>query len=153
MEKISAYKKCAGFVMAILMGLHIFSGLRLFCPGAFLPTLLAIGIEVGAVVGIAPGQDGVEIAAGVAEAQSGASKCCCKKQKQCPVIPRAAITSNPTQRFNDIQRQFTSECCHSLVAHVTAYSFVTGSGPPVTELAFAFSSPLSPFSRNCALLI
>ena len=40
--------------MAILMGLHIFSGLRLFCPGALLAQLRTLGIGVGTLSSIAP---------------------------------------------------------------------------------------------------
>ena len=103
--------------MAIMMGLHIFSGLRLFCPGALLPPLRAFGADASALSSIAPGQDSEEIAA-ADEGRKGPSKCGCKKQKQCPVIPRAAFTSNPTQRFNEVQRQFKSVCCYSLVSDV-----------------------------------
>ncbi len=153
MEKISAYRKCVGIVMAILMGLHIFSGLRLFCPGALIPPLLALGLDISAVESIAPEQNRGEISTGRSDSRGGASKCCCKKQTQCPISPRAAIASNPNQRFNDVQRQFKSECCRSLVSHVTYYSFVTGSGPPLTELASTFLSPFTPLSLSCVLLI
>lgn len=154
MKKIGAYRKWAGLVMAILMGLHVFSGLRLFCPRALLPPVLALVIDVGALARVAPEHNSGEIAAGGAESRSGASKCCCKKQKKCPVIPRAAIASNPTQRFNDVQRQFKSKCCHSLVSHVADYRLVTRSDPPLIELVSCTSLYSStPRALTCVLLI
>ena len=153
MRKIGAHRKWAGLVMAILMGLHIFSGLRLFCPGALLPPLRALGIDVGALAGITPEHNSGEVAA-ADESGKDASKCNCKKQKKCPVIPRAAITSNPTQRFNEVQRQFKSVCCYSLVSDVTDYRFVTGSGPPLMQLApYTSSHSSTPLSFTCVLLI
>lgn len=154
MKKIGAYRKWAGLVMAIMMGLHIFSGFRLLCPGALLPPLRAFGVDASALSSIAPEHNSGEIAAASAESRKGASKCNCKKQAKCPVIPRAAITSNPTQRFNDVQRQFKSERCHSLVSHVADYRLVTGSGPPLTELASCKSLYSStPLALTCVLLI
>lgn len=147
MKKIGAYRKWAGIVMAIVMSFHIFSGLRLFCPGAVLEPLRAVGIDVGALSRIAAGHDSGKIAVAGAKSRSDTSKCNCKKK--CPVIPRALITSNPTQRFNEVQRQFKSVCCYSLVSDVTDYRFVTGSGPPLSELAHS-STPLS---LTCVLLI
>jgi hypothetical protein len=152
MKKIGAYRKWAGIVMAIVMSFHIFSGLRLFCPGAFLEPLRAVGIDIGALSRIAPGQDSGKIAAAGAESRSDTSKCNCKKK--CPVIPSAVITSNPTQRFNEVQRQLKSVSCHSLVSHVTDYGLGTGSGPPPIELASCKSLYSStPLSFTCVLLI
>jgi hypothetical protein len=152
-KKIGVYRKWAGLVMAILMGLHIFSGLRLFCPGAPLPSLRAFGADASALSSIASGQDSEQIAA-ADDGPKGPSKCGCKKQKQCPVIPRAAFTSNPTQRFNEVQRQFKSVCCYSIVSDVTDYRFVTGSGPPLSELAQRTSLYSSTsLSFTCVLLI
>ena len=126
MKKIGAYRKWAGLLMAILMGLHIFSGLRLFCPGALLAQLRTLGIDVGALSSIAPERNSGEITAAADEKRSGTSKCSCNKQKKCPVIPRVAITSNPLQRFNSVQREFQSVQYNSLVSHVIDYRWIQG---------------------------
>jgi hypothetical protein len=148
MKKVWAYRQWAGLVMLILMSLHIFSGLRLFCPNQ----LRSLGIDIVALAITAPGHDRGEVSAATAGSRSGTSKCNCKKQ--CPVVPRAAITINPTQRFNGVQRQFKSVCCHSLLSHGTDYRLFTGSGPPLVELmrrtSFCSSAPLA---ITCALLI
>ena len=154
MKKIGAYRRWAACIMIVMMSLQIFTGLRLFCPGVLLAPLRAVGIDVGALSSIAPEHDSGEIAAADAESQGSTSKCNCKKHKNCPVIPRVVITSNPTQRFNEVQRQFKSVSCHSLVSHVTDYGLVTGSGPPPTELASCKSLYSStPLSLTCVLLI
>ncbi len=147
-KKMGAHKKWGGLVMAILMGLHIFSGLRLFCPGALLPPLRAL-----ALAGIAPEHSSEEVAAAGAESKKGAPKCNCKKQKECPVIPRAVITSNPSQRFNEVQRQFKSLCCHSLVSDVTDYLLVAGNGPPLMQLVHTSFYSSTSLALTCVLLI
>jgi len=153
-KKMGAHKKWAGLVMAILMGLHIFGGLRLSCPGALFPSLRALGIDVGALAIITPEHSSGEVAAAGAESRSGTSKCNCNKQKKCPVIPRAALAINPTQRFSEVQRQFKSVCCYSLVSHVTDYRFVAGSGPPLMQLPpYTSSHSSTPLSFTCVLLI
>jgi hypothetical protein len=151
MKNIGAYKKWVALVMAAAMGLHIFSGLRLFCPGKLLPAVVLLGIGVTARA-VIPSDIGAEITA-KSDNRNGASKCGCNKQKSCPVIPRAAIASNPTQRFNEVQRQFKSGCCHSLVSHVADYRLVTGSDPPLIELACTSLYSSTPLALACVLLI
>jgi hypothetical protein len=151
MKKMGAHRKWVGLLMAILMGLHIFSGLRLFCPGALLQRTLGIGI--GALPGIAPEQKSGEITAAADDKRSGASKCCCNKQKKCPVIPRVAIASNPLQRFNSVQREFQSVQYNSAVSHAIEYRCNRGSGPPFTGWASTYIFPAPPLSLTCVLLI
>jgi len=139
--------------MAILMGLHIFSGLHLFCPGVLLAQLRSLGIAVGGLSSVAPEHKSGDITATADDKRSGASKCCCNKQKKCPVIPRVAITSNPLQRFNIIQREFQSVQYNSAVSHVIEYRWNPGSGPPFTEWASTYIFPTAPVSLTCVLLI
>ncbi len=153
MKKIGAYRKWAGIVMAIVMSFHVFSGLRLFCPGALLASLRAVGIDVGDLSSIAPERNSGEVAAATGESGTGTSKCDCKKQKKCPAIPRVAISSNPSQRFNEVQREFQAVQCHPCGSHVTDDSLYRGSGPPLTELASIFTYPSIPLSLTCVLLI
>jgi hypothetical protein len=153
MKKIGAYKKWAGLLMAILMGLHIFSGLRLFCPGALLAQLRTLGIGVGTLSSIAPERNVGEINTAADDKRSGASKCCCNKQKKCPVIPRAAITLNQTQRFNSVQREFQSVQYNSAVSHAIEYHWNGGSGPPFTQSASTYMFPTALLSLTCVLLI
>ena len=153
MKKMGSHRKWAGLLMAILMGLHIFSGLRLFCPGALLPQLRTLGIGGGGLSSIAPEHKSGDITAAADDKRSGASKCCCNKQKKCPVIPRVAIASNPLQRFNIVQREFQSVRCHSTVSHVIEYRWNPGSGPPFTEWASTYIFPAAPVSLTCVLLI
>lgn len=153
MKKIGAYKKWAGLAMAIVMGLHIFSGLRLFCSGALLAQLRTLGIGVGTLSGTAPERNSGEINTAADNNRNSASKCCCKKQKKCPVIPRLAITSNPCQRFNGLQREFQSVQWHSAVSHVIEYRWNPGSGPPLTKSASTHLFSTAPISLTCVLLI
>jgi hypothetical protein len=153
MKKIGARRKWAGLLMAILMGLHIFSGLRLFCPGALLAQLRNLGIGVGTLSSIAPERNVGEINTATDDKRSDASKCCCNKQKKCPVIPRTAIASNPLQRFNIVQREFQSVQCNSAVSHVIEYRWNPGSGPPLTRSASTYMFHAPPPSLTCVLLI
>jgi hypothetical protein len=150
MKKIGAYRQWMGLVMVMLVSLHISGGLRFFCP----TELRSLGIDIGVFAITAPGYDSGEFGAPPVGSQSGTSKCNCKKQKKCPIIPRAAITLNPSQRFNQVQGQFKSVCCYSFVSHATDFRFATGSGPPLMELALSawFCSP-TPLVRACVLLI
>jgi hypothetical protein len=139
--------------MAILMGLHIFGGLRLFCSGALLAQLRTLGIGVGTLFSIAPERNSGEINTAADDKPSGASKCCCNKQKKCPVIPRAAIASNPLQRFNGVQREFQSVQYNSAVSHVIEYRWDPGSGPPFARSASTNMFHAPPLSLTCVLLI
>jgi len=153
MKKMGAHRKWASLLMAILMGLHIFSGLRLFCPGALLAQLRTLGIGVGTLPSIAPERNVGEINTAADEKRSGPSKCCCNKQKKCPVIPRTAIASNPLQRFNSVQREFQSVQYNSAVSHVFEYRWNPGNGPPFTQSASTYMFSTAPISLTCVLLI
>lgn len=150
MKKFSAYRRSAGFVMVVMMSVQVCSGLGIFCSNTGQRPFPALGIasshlDRGEVVGSARDHP---------ENQGGTSKCCCKKQKQCPAIPRAAITSNPTHRLNEVQRLCKSVCFHTVVGPVTGQRLVTGSGPPLMEwvgCAPFYSS--TPLEYTCVLLI
>jgi hypothetical protein len=144
MKKITAYRRSAGLVMVVMMSAHIFSGLGLLCPTETLRMFRALGIAPS-------GNARAEIAGSnwdnTVASRGGTSKCCCKKHKKCPAIPRAAITSNPTHRFNEVQFQAKSVCCDSLVPQVTDHRFSARGDRPLMELAwcapFYCSNPLA----------
>lgn len=150
MKKVSAYRRSAGVAMAVVMSVHVLSGLGLFCANENLRPFIAPRIDSVAIGNAASDRDRGEVAGSAwdtAGSQGGSSKCCCKKHKKCPTIPRAAITSNPTHRFYEVQFQAKSACCGSLSAQVTDHRFVTGGDPPLMELAwcapFFCSNPLA----------
>jgi len=156
MKKISSYRRSAGLVMAVVMSVHLLSGLGLFCANETLRPLRALGIDL-VVTGITASEDRVEGSGSswdTAGSQDGNSNCCCKKHKKCPAIPRAAITSNPTHRFYEVQRQSKSVCCESLVLQVTDHCFAGRGDPPLMELAW--SAPFfcsNPLALTSVLLI
>jgi hypothetical protein len=154
MKKIGAYKKWAGLVMLVVMTGHLFGGTGLFCAGR-VPHPSRV-----------PGNDGMalaipEVSSGDAEGnamENSASpgetrKCGCQK-KACPTIPRAMLTSNPIHRFSEVQRQFRSECCDSVISSMTDHSLASRGDPPFLELAGypAFYS-VTPLAITCVLLI
>ncbi len=152
MKKIGAYKKWAAFVMAAAMSFHIFSGLLLFCPGKLLSMPGPAGINsIAAAIIVSDVTEG--ITAPNAQNRNSATKCCCKKQKKCPVIPRAAIASNPFQRFNSLQREFQLVQYNSAVSHAIEYRWNRGSGPPFTQSASTYMFSTAPISLTCVLLI
>lgn len=134
--------------MAVVMTVHLLSGLGLFCANETIRSIRALGIDLVAI-GITASEDRGEVSGSgwdTAGSQDGNSNCCCKKHKKCPAIPRAAITSNPTHRFYEVERQSKSVCCESFFPKVTDHRFATGGGPPSMELVsrapFYSSSPL-----------
>ena len=150
MKKITAYKRSAGVLMVVVMSGHIFSGLGLFCPTETLRMFRALGIARVALGITLSDHDRGEVSGNgwdAAWSQGGTSKCCCKKHKKCPAIPREAITSNPTHRFHEVQFQAKSVCCDSLVPQVTDHRFAARGDRPLMELAwcapFFCSNPLA----------
>jgi hypothetical protein len=150
MKKITAYKRSAAVVTVIVMGAHIFSGLGLLCPTETLRMFHALGIARVALGITLSDQDRGEVSGSdwdTLGSQGVGSKCCCKKHKKCPAIPRVAITSNPTQRFLEVQVQAKSACCDSLVPPVTKICFSARGDWPLMELAwsapFFCSNPLA----------
>ncbi len=150
MKKIGAYKRSAGLVMVAVMSIHIFGGWGIFCANEALRPFRALGIDPAVLTIGAPDYDGGGVSGGAwgpAQGQPGPSKCCCKKQKKCPPLPRAAITSNPTHRFHEVQIQAASACGHSLVLQVTDHCFAARGARPLMDLEwcapFSCSNPLA----------
>ncbi len=143
MKRITAHKRSVSVVMAVMMAFHVFGGFRILCANGFLPLVLALGIDRIALA-ITPPDNDTEVMSVAAshnsDSQGGKSKCCCKKQKKCPAIPRAAITVNPAQRFQEVQFQAKSACCDSLVPEVTDRRLASGGDRTLMELG-----SLSPF--------
>jgi hypothetical protein len=150
MKKITAYKRSAGVLMVVVMSAHIFSGLGLYCPTETIRMFRALGMARVALGITSSDLDRGEVSGNAwntAVIQGGTSKCCCKKHKKCPAIPREAITSNPTHRFHAVQVQAKSVCCDSLVPRVTDRRFASRGDRPLMELAwcaqFYCSNPLA----------
>ena len=148
MKNIAAYKRRAVFAMVVVMCLHIFTGLRPFCANALAKPLQSAGTDPVAIGIPAAGSDRGEMAGSAREnpeSQSGPSNCSCKKQKKCPAIPRVIITSNPTHRFNEVQRQAKTLCCEASFSQATDHRFVEYGHPPLMEWAWCtpFSSTTS----------
>jgi hypothetical protein len=143
--------------MAVVMSVHVFSGLGLSCANEALRPFRGLGVDPVALGIASAGHDSGEVYAtdGVAaESKGGTSRCCCKKQKKCPVIPRAAITSNPTHRFHEGPSQAKAASCHYLVAELTDYRFSGRNDKPLVE--FAWCAPFfcaNPLALSSVLLI
>lgn len=136
--------------MVVVMSGHIFSGLGLFCPTETLRMVRALGIARAALVIAPSGNASAEVSGNgwdTAWSQGATSKCCCKKHKKCPAIPREAITSNPAHRFHEVQFQAKSVCCNSPVPPLTDHRFTARGDRPLMELAwyapFFCSNPLA----------
>jgi hypothetical protein len=150
MKKASTYRRSAGLVMAVVMVVHLFGGLGLLCANERLRSFRALGIDAVAA-GITSSDNGSEevssSALDNAGSQGGTSKCCCKKHKRCPTIPRAAITSNPTQRFHIVQVEAKTSHCHFLTPEVTNHRFAARGDWPLMALEwcapFSCSDPLA----------
>ena len=150
MKKISTYRRSASVVMAVVMSVHVFGGLGLFCANETLRMFRALGIARVALGITLSDRDRGEVSGNdwdTAWSQGGTSKCCCKKHKKCPAIPRTAITSNPTHRFQEVQRQAKSVCCDSLGPRATSHHFAGRGDKPLMKLAwcepFFCSNPLA----------
>ncbi|MBI5250556.1 MAG: hypothetical protein HY912_13780 [Desulfomonile tiedjei] len=157
MKKISAYKRRAGVVMVVVMSLHIFSGLRLFCADDFLASLRVYGSNAGAIAANASGTGDTEVSVDDSinfDAKGGTLPCSCKKKKKCPTIPRAAITSNPNHRSSEFQRLAKSVCCDSSTCQVADNLALAGGYSPLLDLAsFSACHSFTPLALTCVLLI
>lgn len=143
--------------MAMVLSCQVLTGTGLFCSGEFRRSLHALRNNTTAVRVVLSHTGIAEVsgeACDTAGSLGGTSHCSCKKHKKCPPIPRATITSNPTNRFHEIRFQAKSERPQYVVAAVTDHRF-TGRGDwPLMELAW--SAPFfcsSPLSLSSVLLI
>jgi len=157
MRNITAYKKWTVLFLIVVMSFDVFTGLRPLCASGLTPLFRALGIErIPPAIGSADddnGQTSGSLLAG-AEGRGGSSKCCCKKQTKCPAIPRSAITSKPTQRFNEVQREVKSVCSGSLVDLAPDHRLITRGDTALLELACRGCSCTSPpLDLTCVLLI
>ncbi len=157
MKKVSAYRRSAGLAMALVMSVHMLIGPGLFCAKGLLPPFRSLANDFVVFGVIPPQHESVAVAVpgrDNSESQRDTSNCSCKKQKKCPAIPRAVITSNPTHRFDEIQRQVKTACCDSPALQATDYRFVTGRDTLLTDLAFCMPFyPATPLALTCVLLI
>ncbi len=154
LTKIGAYKRRAALVMALVLACHLLGGTGLFCANQFPHASRSSGNNRTAPVVAANDQGGVSPTVwSNADSQGRTSPCSCKKHK-CPTIPRTTLASNPTHRFNEVQRQVRSACADSLAADVTNHRFASGSASPFMRFVWGTA-----FSRStllvstCVLLI
>lgn len=134
MKKINTFRRSAGLAVVVVMAVHLLSGSGFFCANENVRPFVAPGNETSpsGVTASDSGQGTTSESVGdYAPSQGGGHKCSCKK---CPAVPRTAITSNPTQRFNELQHQAKSVCCEPFVSQSRDYRFATGGAPPLTEL-------------------
>jgi hypothetical protein len=157
MRIVSAYKKRAVLIMIVVMSFHILSGSGLLCAREHvLPVRAGVG-EDAALAGSLTDRGSAEVSVGTSprlDNRSGPAKCSCKKKQKCAAIPRAIITSNPTHRVSEFQRQAKSVCCDALVPQMTTEWFAAKSSPPLMELGNrAPTHCFTPLSLSCILLI
>jgi len=155
MKRISADKRWAGIVTVVVMSCHLLSGTGLFCALQFHNPAHGLGDDrtAPAVTGSDRGYVSASVWTSV-RGKDGTFPCSCKKHKKCPAIPRATLTSNPTHRFNEIQRQLQSVCHDSLASEVKDHRFALEDGPPFMESVWCtpFYS-FTPLAFSCVLLI
>jgi hypothetical protein len=152
---IGAYTRGAGLVLVLVMSFHLVVGVRLLCARQLAQPAEASGND-RATLATTSGESGGGTV-GVVENSGNRGRtipCSWKKHKKCPTFPRAAMTWNPTHRFNEIQRKFRLVCCDSFVSHVSNHSFSSKVAPPFTELEWRaplYSATL--LAITCVLLI
>ncbi len=157
MKKVSAYRRSAGLAMAVVMSVHILIGPGFFCAKGFLPPFRSVGTDLVVFAATPPGHDSLEVAGtGLdnSESQRGTSNCSCKKQKKCPAIPRAIITTNPTHRFYEVQLQAKLMCPDYFGCQATDHRFGSEENRLLIELSWC--SPFcctNPLALTSVLLI
>jgi hypothetical protein len=157
MSIIGAYKKRAVLIMIVVMSLHILGGSGLICAKEHVPPVRAGAGENGALAVTLPDHGIAEVSARTSTSldnKGTPSQCSCKKKQKCAAIPRAIITSNPSHRLSDFQRQAKSVCCDALVPQMTTEWVTAKCHSPLAELGSrAPSHCLTPLALSCILLI
>ncbi len=135
--------------MVIMMSLHIFSGLRLFCGSAY-SKIGSSHLPIRASVDVLrTGDSDNEIALG-----QGNPQCSCKKQKKCTPTPRIIANSNTLPRFAQQQSEMRSERHHLSCSADAVHDFRTRGDPVLltAEQSLPFSMA-SHVSQTCVLRI
>jgi hypothetical protein len=154
MKRFTAYKNRGALVMALVFGWQLLTGTGFFCVNQYPHAFRSAGSDRAPSAEATVHPEDPSPRAWNGADSAGAPPCSCKKKKKCPTIPRTAITSNPTHRCNEVNRQVKSACGDSLVLNVRHDHFAFGSAPPFLKqersVPFASSTPLS---NTCVLLI
>jgi hypothetical protein len=126
--------------MLLVMSMHVFTGLRLFCASDVFSIkdvpILVNPEHVGSV-----NESWVD---------DDKPNCSCKKHKRCLPSPRALITSNSSSRFLDYQRQLSFV---SAVSRPDQNQVVKNLGQALARNLQEDASPDSPLISTCILLI
>lgn len=141
--------------MALVLSFQLLTGTGIYCVSQYPRASRSVGGDPAAVAGTTTDRGDVSATAWKnADGQGGTLPCSCKKKKKCPTIPRATLTSNPTYRFYEVQRQSGSVCCDSLTTDLTDHRFAFRSAPPFMKCGVGNSFYSSdPLSITCVLLI
>jgi hypothetical protein len=155
MKRIGAYKNWGALVTMFVLSFQLLTGTGLFCANRFPHSARSLENDrTGLAATFGDSEDHSAPALEKAAGQGRTLPCTCKKGKNCPAIPRAALISNPTHRFYEVQRRLGSACCDGLSADVTDHRFALGTAPPyweaMCETPFYSATPLS---ITCILLI
>lgn len=155
MTILGALNKQGAIIMALVLSCQLLTGTGFFCAGK-IPNLSRSVVSdrtasAGATVDREVDSAGPWISA---DGHPGMPPCTCKKQKKCPTIPRSTLTSNPTYRFNEVQRQFWSAFADLLTPDLADCRVASGGSPPFLRSAWDKPfSPQNPLAISCVLLI
>ncbi len=150
MTRVSAYKGSAVLGMVLVMVAHMFSGFGASCANRASLSLGSYGLLPLSLVmagsghhdRVIYGKDGLQ-----PEGRTGPFRRCCKNQKKCPPIRRAAVTSHQTRRFHEAQFNNRSASSHSLVSIGADLRATPGGDRPFKERVwsepFFWSDPLA----------
>jgi hypothetical protein len=153
--RIGAHKKWTTLVVGFVLACQLLTGTGFFCAFKYTQASRALAksrmvsaVSNASIAGLS--EDAWN--GSVSERQS--VPCGCKKHKKCPTIPRSALTSNPSQRYSEVERHLKGASCDYIAPDLNDYRFALRDGPPSMELgagtAFPYSTPLA---ITCILLI
>jgi hypothetical protein len=155
MTKFGALNKQGAIIMALVLSCQLLTGTGFFCAGKIPNLSRSVVSDRTASAGATVSREDDSAGPGIhADDHGGTLPCTCKKQKKCPTIPRSTLTSNPTYRFNEVQRQFWSASADALTPDLTDYRVASGGSPPFLRSAWDKPfSPYTPLGISCVLLI
>ncbi|MFH0822335.1 MAG: hypothetical protein V2B18_06250 [Pseudomonadota bacterium] len=156
MKRIGAYKKQLVLVLVVVVSFHLLGGTGLSC--AIMSSHRVPSSEGNRPNPAVAGDDLAGASGAVWNADRDPARnspCSCKKQKKCPAVPRATLTSNPTHRVNEFQRLIKAVCQDTLGSSMTEARFVTRAGASLVEsvCTVTVSFTPTPLELTCILLI
>lgn len=157
MKNVRGYRKSASAGMLAVMSVYIFSGFGVFCVNHATNAVSSFGLlPLAAAITESDHDDRTKYGTDKlpSESHGEPSSPCCKKQRKCPPIPRAAVTSHHSRRIHEGQFEGAAASWHSLTAIDTQLEFTVGGDRPFEERwgsgPFFWSQPLA---RASVLLI